>query len=310
MDDIEYFENLEEPPPIRRYVAPAEAPRKFGLLAVWTSRSSGSRASHASADLGPPAQRRSKSTVILALVALVLLGVQGWTVHGLVRARKDLVDVDTRLAEARNSLGLVWESTKRLDADRMARLGSLADSIRAVLEYAQGEVRLWEATYANLGQQLEANARNSAGTLRVVNTRLDGFARADQTQRSRLEVLERQDRTHITAFEALSRRTISQEAATHDVFTMVASLRETLGKVDSGLGRLEQRFASSNSAYGQLGRRVESLAGWADGFRRAGLSGDALQGQLASLADELRRIRVRVDSLRPYARTVMSSDTR
>jgi hypothetical protein len=307
MDDIEYFENLEEPPPIHRYVASAEAPRKFGLLAVWTSRSSGSRAS---ADLGPPAQRRSKSSVILALVALVMLGVQGWTIHGLVRARKDLVEVDTRLAEARNSLGLVWESTKRLDADRMARLGSLADSIRAVLEYAQGEVRLWEATYANLGQKLDANARNAASTMRVVNTRLDGFARMDQTQRSRLEALERQDRTHGSAFEALSRRTISQEAATHDVFAMVASLRETLGKVDSEVDRLQQRFASSNSAYGQLGRRVESLAGWADGFRRAGLSGDAVQGQFASLADELRRIRIRVDSLRPLGRTVMSSDTR
>jgi hypothetical protein len=308
MDEIEYFENLEEPPPIHRFAARVETPRRFGLLAVWTSRSSGPRPSR---DVGPPPRRRSKrSIILLALAALVVLGAQGWMLYGLTRVRNDLVAVDTRLNEARNSLGLVWESTKRLDADRMARLGSLADSIRWVLEYAQGEVRLWETTYANLGQKLDENARNATGALRVLNTRLDGFARADLTQRTRLDALERQDRTQSSAFEALSRRTVTQETATHDVTAMVVALRETLGNLDNELDRLQQRFASSNSAYGQLGRRVESLAGWADGFRRAGLSGDALQGQLASLTDELRRIRVRVDSLRPMARTVMSSDTR
>ncbi|MGH7462327.1 MAG: hypothetical protein ACREMA_15050, partial [Longimicrobiales bacterium] len=73
---------------------------------------------------------------------------------------------------------------------------------------------------------------------------------------------------------------------------------------------LERRQATWASDYVQLGRRVETLSSWADGFRRAGLSGDVVQGQFSTLTNELRRIRIRVDSLRPVGRAVTSSDTR
>jgi chromosome segregation ATPase len=234
------------------------------------------------------------------------VGVQGWLLHDL---RGQLTDVSTRLEEAHSSLSLVWESTKRLDEDRMARLGLLADSIRSVFDYAKGEVRLWEASYANLGQRVDKNDNaivKMASAMRTTNTRLDVFGRADLSQRTRLDALERQSFTNSSAVEALSRRTISQEANAHDVSSMVASLRDMLRRLDSDNRSVQQRLASSTSAYGQLGRRVESLNGWAEGFRRAGLSGDAVQGQLSGLADEVRRLRIRVDSLRPFARTVMS----
>ena len=95
----------------------------------------------------------------------------------------------------------------------------------------------------------------------------------------------------------------------HDVGSSVNMLRETLGRLDDGLVSLQQRIQASTSGYAQLGRRVESLTGWADQFRRAGLSADAVQGQLSALSDELRRIRVRVDSLRPSgSRAAYSSE--
>lgn len=292
MDDFNY---LEEPPPIVR-VNPAEARRKSGLHAAGSNRSS---APPGSRDAGAVAQPRSGNGVLLKLTALVVLSVQGWLYLGV---RGDLADLRTRLEQAHKSLGQVWESAQGLDQDRMGRLGLLADSIRSVFDYTQGQVQQWDTTYANLGQRLDEND-NARG---VVNTRLDGFARADQVQRSRLDALERNDRTHSFAFEALSRRAQIQEANTHDVNATVASLRETLGKLDASLAVLEQQHAS----FGQLGRRVESLSGWADGFRRAGLSGDAVQGQLSALADDLRRIRIRVDSLRPPPRAVTSSEPR
>ncbi len=222
-----------------------------------------------------------------------MLIVQGWLLHG---ARSDIGDLRTRLDQAHTSLGQIWETAKGLDQDRMRRLALLADSIRSVFDYAQGEVRLWS-------QRLDENDRNTA-------TRLDDFARADQVQLLRLDGLERQNRTYSSAFEALARRAQSQETSARDFSTTVASLRATLGRLDGELAALEQRHAASTSTYAQLGRRVESLSGWADGFRQAGLSGEAVQGRFSTLADELRRIRIRVDSLRPMVRTAVSSETR
>jgi DNA anti-recombination protein RmuC len=228
----------------------------------------------------------------------------------LYKTRTELAHVNVKLDEARSSLGLLWQSTKRMDEDQVARLALLADSIRSVLGYAQGEVRLWEASFANLQQRIDESGRGSTKELKSLSKRLDTFARADVAQRTRLEALERQDYMHSSAVEALSRRTQVQEANTHDVVSTVSALRETFGRADSELSQLEQRLAASSSAYGQLGRRVDNLAGFADGFRRAGLNGAEVSDQLSQLAGELRRIRMRVDSLRPMTRTVMSSDSR
>jgi len=306
MDDIE---NLEEPPPIHRTAAQANGHSHWnaGLL----GRHAQASGSPQGVDISTTTRRRSRKGLLAALAVVSVLSAQGWLLY---ETRSDLNALRATVGQAQTSLGQVWESTKQLDADRMARLALLADSIRSVFDYAQGEVRLWEASYSTLGQRLDENVntltRMSNG-MRSLNTRLEGFARADVAQRTRLEALERYDRTQSTAFEALARRAVNQEATTHDVSATVGTIRETLGKLDSELAGLEQRLNSSTSAYGQLGRRVDNLAGFADGFRRAGLSGDALQGQLASLADEVRRIRMQVDSLRPVGtRTMISSSLR
>ena len=301
---MDEFDNIEEPPPIYRSVTSGETPRKSRKFSGWAGRPS---APAGGRDFGAIIRTRSRKGLLLALLALAVVGVQGWLLHDL---RNQLGDVSTRLEEAHSSLSLVWESTKRLDEDRMARLGLLADSIRSVLQYAQGEVRLWEASYATLGQRIESNDNaigKMANALRSASARADGFARMDNSQRTRLEALERQSLTNSSAVEALVRRTISQENNSHDVSSMVASLREALRRLDNDIGAVEQRLASSTSAYGQLGRRVDNLAGFADGFRRVGLSGNAVDDRLSGLGDELRRLRMRVDSMR-YVRTVSNDD--
>jgi chromosome segregation ATPase len=219
---------------------------------------------------------------------VALLVLQGWVVLGV---RSDLAELRNRLEQAQSSVGQVWESAKGLDQDRMGRLGLLADSIRLVFDYAQGQIQQWETNYANLAQRLDENDQARA----AVNTRLDGLARADQVHRSWLDALERQDRTQSVAFEALVRRAQTQEASTNDVSVTIASLRGTLGRMDDALAALERRYTAASS-------RVESLSGWAEGFRRVGLSADAVQGQFSALSNELRRIRIRVDSLRPVRR--------
>ena len=181
----------------------------------------------------------------------------------------------------------------------MRRLTELADSVRSAIEYAQENVRLLETKDATLGLRLDEADRNVATVLR-----------ADVLQRSRLDALERQDRIRSLAFEALSRRAQSQEAYTREVGAAVVSLREARGKLDGALAALERQQAASTSAYAQLGRNVESLSGWAEGFRRAGLSSNTVQEKFAFLSDELRRIRIRVDSLRPLPRNVTASDPR
>jgi chromosome segregation ATPase len=143
--------------------------------------------------------------------------------------------------------------------------------------------------------------------MRAANTRIDVLAGQDEAQASRLDALARQDRAHATLLEGLAQRAQSQESTVRDVTTTLASLRETLAGVDAELVGLEDRLSASSSAYGQMGTRIDGLAGWVDGFRRAGLSGEAVADRLSGLADELRRVRLRVDSIRPVRATVRTT---
>jgi hypothetical protein len=201
MDEIE---NLEEPPPIHRYVAPVEKRHKPGVFAAWSGRPAASR----SPDFGPAANTGSNTAVVLVVASVVILSVQVWILHGLHSMRADLADVrselkETRssLKETRSSLGVVWQATQRLGEDRTERLGALADSLRGVLERAEGAARLWQASYDSLGQRFadsDKAIRTMTSGMRSVYTRLE-------SQRSRLDALERSDRTHTSAIEALSR---------------------------------------------------------------------------------------------------------
>jgi hypothetical protein len=293
MDYIEKL-NLEEPPPIHRASYAGKNRGKGGLFGGQPSRSPTPRGR----DLGAVAPSDSPKTVLLVLVFLVVLIVQGFLYRGV---RRDLAEQRTRLEQTNTELAQVWESAKGLDQDRMAQLALLADSLRSMLDSAQSKVELWEETYATMEQRLDDKYRSISTTSPAPRT-----SRSDPAGLSRLDALERQDRTHRYAFEALSRRAQTQERATRDVSTSLAALRETLRRMDVALAQQP----GTASASGQLYRRVESLAGWADGFRRAGLSGDAVQRQFSTLSDELRRIRLRVDSLRPMSRAVTSSDIR
>jgi chromosome segregation ATPase len=198
--------------------------------------------------------------------------------------------------------------TKRLDEDQIAHLAQLTDSIRSVFAYAQGEIRLWEAAYYAQEQRLDDNAgmigRNGDAIARLtaadrtVDTRLGQLARVDQSQQGRLDGLESQARTQSTAVAALARRAETQEASVRGVASSVADLRATLATLDSELDGVEDELAESGTAYAQMGTRVDRVSGWMDGFRRAGLSAEAVDNRLSALTDELRRVRIRVDSLR------------
>jgi chromosome segregation ATPase len=245
--------------------------------------------------------------VFLSLAALIAVSVPVWLYVGV---RNELVALRTRLALTRASVRGVEDLVNDLDQDRMKRLAVLGDSIRSVSDYAQGEA---QATHLRLDE-----------TDRAMTNRLDGLTRVDQAQRSRMDALERQNLTNSSAFAALSRRAQTQESATSDVSASVNTLRAALSRLDGELSRLDdelsrlaseltaqkERQAASTTAYGQLGRRVESFSTWADGFRQVGLSGESVHGRFSTLSAELRRIRLQVDSLRPMTRAVTAPDSR
>jgi chromosome segregation ATPase len=306
------YARIEEPPPIHRTDRTKPARRGVGPLTGWRPRLSAAPTLNLRGLLRPGPTKLAG----MILVAATVIGLQAWTLHRLARVRAELTTAGANLEEARASLGMLWDVTDRLDEDRIAGLGQLADSIRSVFVYAQGEVRLWETAYQAQERRLDENAgriargdeaitRLTSGA-RATNARLDQLGRVDAAQQGRLAALENQDRTQGASIEALARRAETQEASVRGANSTLGSLRETLAGLDAELARLEQRVESSGSAYGQISTRMESLDGWIEEFRRAGLDGDALDSRLASLADEVRRVRIRVDSLRsarPVVRT-------
>lgn len=308
------YDPLQEPPPTPRFKAlPPPAPRKASRVSAWRRRESAKRPD---VEAGPGRPRVTKGFA-LALVALVVIGLQAWTLQRLARVRSDLSVAAASLEEARTSLGLLWQTATRLDEDQMAGLALLSDSIRSVFAYAQGEIRLWETAYyaqenrldenaARIGRNADAIARMTTG-MRAANTRIDALARVDETTATRLDALGRQDRAHGTALESLAQRTQTQESTARDVTATLATLRQTLADLDAELLGLDDRLSASSSAYGLMDTRVDGLAGWVDGFRRAGLSAEAVAGRLSALTDELRRVRLRVDSIRPVRTTVRTT---
>jgi chromosome segregation ATPase len=314
-------DRIEEPPPVPRYTVSPSARPGQGLFVDWRRRFS---AEPPRLRFTIPSRPGMTRAIVLGLVALAVIGMQAWTLHGLSRVRDKAAVDRAELDQARISLGLLWALTERLDEEQIAGLGQLADSIRSVFAYAQGEVRLWETAYYAQEQRLDDNAasiaRHAESITRVTNaassagTRLVELARADEAKQSRLDALERESRTHATAVAMLARRTEGHGANLVDVTEAVGSLRESLASLgaeqsslDAELGGLENQVASSGSALGEIDTRVERLDGWIDGFRRAGLSGETVQSRLATLASELRRVTMRVDSLRSRGPAVLTS---
>lgn len=296
---------IEEPPPIRRNRTLPPAKRSVGRLIEWR-RPSGKPPEPASPPVLEGGDRRA---LAVGVGALAVIALQAWTMHRLAGVGTDLANTEAELEEARASLGLLWDTSEGLAANQTTRLAQLTDSIRSVFAYAEGELRLWDAAYYAHEQRLEENAGKIARNVEAiasmsaaagrVSARLDELARSAEVQEQRLVVLEEEDRSQASALESLASRTGAQEATLVDLGTTVAGLRETLAGVDGELAALEELVAASGSAYGELDTRIEGIAGWVDGFRRAGLSGAALESRLSAFAEELRRVRMRVDSLRP-----------
>jgi hypothetical protein len=308
------FDPLQEPPPMPRFKALPPTPPKAGRVS-WRRRASAKRPDVESGRGGPRSVPKGPA---LALAALVVIGLQAWTLHRLARVRSDLSVAAASLEEARTSLGMLWETATRLDEDQISGLAVLSDSIRSVFAYAQGEIRLWETAYyaqerrldenaAWIGTNAEAIARMTTG-MRAANTRIDALAGADERTATRLDALVRQDRAHGTALESLAQRAQTQESAARDVTTTLATLRQTLAGLDAALLGFDDRLSASSSAFGRMDTRVDGLTGWVDGFRRVGLSGEAVADRLSALTDELRRVRLRVDSIRPVRTTLRTAE--
>lgn len=336
------YDPIEEPPPIERSGALPPAAGKGFFIAfrrrsqpdepefvppepaapparesAWKLKTSRTASRPSPAEDEPRPRAGGLRIAAIAVAALVVIGMQGWTLHRLSRVRHDLSTAGSSLAEARGSLGTLWETTKDLDQDQMARLTLLSDSIRSVFAYAQGQINLWEAAYDAQQRRIEEDAarigRNGEAITRmtrVVDGRLDALAGADRTQQSRLDALARDDRTQMSMLEALAGRTQSNETMLRDVSATLSGLRQTLASLDGQLAAMEDRYATSTTAIQELHARVDGMAGWVDGWRRTGLNGPAVEERLATLADELRRVSVRVDSMRFRATTVRPAESR
>jgi hypothetical protein len=300
--------NLEEPPPIQRAASPTKIRRPFGSFFTRPKRLS---APNRNRDLRAATRSESARSVwpslvaLIALVALAAVGVLGWQYRSVTR---ELAEQRSRLEQTNQALTQSWEATKGLDQDRMRSLAVLADSVRSELQATQDQARLWEKTYANLEQRMDQRYRSLARVVRIDplgRARLEALERQDRTQRSALESLERQARGYRSALDAFSRRAQTQESVIRDLSISNAYLRETLRKVESA-----QQPGAATVGYGTLSRRVDNLSTWADGFHRAGLSGDGIQKQISTLVDELRSMRLRVDSLRPVGRMGSSTGMR
>lgn len=320
------YPRIEEPPPIHR--RPPESPRSSmsGLIA-WSQRLAPKRRTAAggaeavtpmgrTARPGPEhghtstdgSRGRDAKLLLAAAVLFVMMIAQGWTIHRVGTVRGDLAATEVELGEARASLAQLWDVTELLGAEQIARLAELTDSIRAVLEYAKGEARLWNVVHTTQDQRLEASEGRLAqhgGSIaqltiasRRADARLAELGRTGEIQGARLASLEQSARTQTTALDALARRVQAQESDVRAMTATLATLRDGFAGLDTELAGLARELAATGSRYGELGVRIERLNGWIEGFRQAGLSGEAVDRRLAALTSELRQVRLRVDSLR------------
>jgi chromosome segregation ATPase len=243
----------------------------------------------------------SSKSVWLVIAGAIVVGVQAWTVYRVTRVGSEVAESNAYLEDTRGSLGMLWTTTTRLDKDQVARHSTLRDSINSVFAYAQGESRLWQTAFDEHQQRLEEYAaslqKHSESITRIMNAasamtaRLDGVTRSIQVQLTRLEGLERQDRAQAGRIAALASQGETHSSVLLGVSETMTALRQTLSGVDTELTALENRIAASQSAQGQLVQ-------FADGFRRAGLNGSSVETRLITLADGLRRVTARLDSLR------------
>lgn len=268
--------DLEEPPPPRR-----DKPVK--------ESSSGVRTPVASVGF----------MVVLFVAAGAVAALQVRTARRVSRLETRLETTAQGLAEARNSLSLLWTTTTQLDATQAERADSLKltlqDSIASVQAYAETEFsRFWETAYLEHERRLDAAAsgirRNgdAIGQLTTqssrVNARMDELARSDQAQGD--------------AISNVGQTVSSMSATLTSVDNQMDALDGAITALDVQISALTGELNTSRTAQARLGTRVDGVEQWVDGFRSEGLNADAVQSRLASLVEDLRLVRMRVDSMR------------
>jgi chromosome segregation ATPase len=254
-----------------------------------------------------PARRSiSASPMVSVGVTIVLLVIGGAVAALQIRTARRIATLETQLeataqglSEARNSLSLLWTTTTQLDATQAERADSLKltlqDSIASVQEYAETEFsRFWQTAYLEHERRLDA----AANGIRVNGVAIGNLV--DESNRTLARIGE------------LSSHDQAQGSLIADVGATVSTLGQTLATVDGQLDALDDAVTaldvqistltgevnSSRSVQARLGSRVDGVEQWVDGFRSEGLSADAVQSRLAAMMEDLRRVRLRVDSLR------------
>jgi hypothetical protein len=239
-------------------------------------------------------------------LALVLLAVGATVAAMQVRTNRRVAKLEARieataqgLSEARNSLSLLWTTTTQLDATQAERADSLKltlqDSIASVQAYAENEFsRIWQTAYLEHERRLNAAAigirQNGEAVGQLVsqssrtNTRIDELVRADQSQ--------------TTAIAGMEETVSSMHQTIAAVDGQIDVLDDAVTALDVQISALTGEVNSTRSAQGRLGTRVDGVEQWVDGFRSEGLNANAVQSRLSSLVEDLRLVRIRVDSLR------------
>jgi len=264
----------------------------------------------------PPPPRREKPvkksstpapTPVAGLgLALVLLAAGATVAAMQVRMNRRVAQLEDRieataqgLSEARNSLSLLWTTTTQLDATQAERADSLKltlqDSIASVQAYAENEFsRIWQTAYLEHERRLNAAAtgirQNGEAIGQLVsqsgrtNARIDDLVRADQSQ--------------TTVIAGMEETVSSMHQTLASVDGQIDVLDDAVTALDVQITALTGEVNTTRNAQGRLGTRVDGVEQWVDGFRSEGLNANAVQSRLSSLVEDLRLVRIRVDSLR------------
>jgi chromosome segregation ATPase len=239
-------------------------------------------------------------------LTLVLLAVGATVAAMQVRMHRRVAQLEVRieataqgLSEARNSLSLLWTTTTHLDATQAERADSLKltlqDSIASVQAYAENEfTRIWQTAYLEHERRLNAAATG----IRQNGEAIGQLASQSGRTNARIDELVRADQSRTTVIAGMEETVSSMHQTLAAVDGQIDVLDDAVTALDVQISALTGEVNSSRNAQVRLGTRVDGVEQWVDGFRSEGLNANAVQSRLSSLVEDLRLVRIRVDSLR------------
>jgi chromosome segregation ATPase len=239
-------------------------------------------------------------------LTLVLLAVGATVAAMQVRMHRRVAQLEVRieataqgLSEARNSLSLLWTTTTHLDATQAERADSLKltlqDSIASVQAYAENEfTRIWQTAYLEHERRLNAAATG----IRQNGEAIGQLASQSGRTNARIDELVRADQSRTTVIAGMEETVSSMHQTLAAVDGQIDVLDDAVTALDVQISALTGEVNSSRNTQVRLGTRVDGVEQWVDGFRSEGLNANAVQSRLSSLVEDLRLVRIRVDSLR------------